>query len=99
MLLSMGIYSNGNIFGIRMYKFNEEEDSVTLYEQKWEEIMSAEQMREAYLFYTQIQANEANNIFFKFYTECSSTLDCKNKDVYYAWHPMPLNTFVEKFGI
>jgi hypothetical protein len=44
----MGIYNNGNIFGII---FNDE-ISNTLFEKKYDEIMTHEQMREAYLFYT-----------------------------------------------
>ncbi len=93
----MGIYSNGHIFGIRIYNFNDEELSNTLYEEKFEEIMSSEQMSEAYLFYTQL--NDKNNIFFKFYTECSSTLDFHNKENFYEWFPMSLSTFTEKFAI
>jgi hypothetical protein len=47
----MGIYNNGTIFGIRIYNFNEDEFSNILFEEKYDEIMSHEQMREAYLFY------------------------------------------------
>ena len=68
----MGIYNNGNIFGIRIYNFNDE-ISNTLFEEKYYEIMTHEQMREAYLFYTAL--NDKNNISFKIYTECSSTYD------------------------
>jgi hypothetical protein len=93
----MGIYSNGNIFGIRIYNFNDEEVSNTLYEEKYQEIMSYGQMREAYLFYDQL--NDKNNIFFKFYTECSSTLDKYNKEHFYYWYPMSLSEFTEKFGV
>ena len=93
----MGIYSKGNIFGIRIYNFNDEETSNTLYEEKYQEIMSYGQMREAYLFYNQL--NDKNNIFFKFYTECSSTLNCHNKQTFYDWFPMTLSEFTEKFSI
>jgi hypothetical protein len=93
----MGIYSNGNIFGIRIYNFNDEEISNTLYEEKYQEIMSYGQMREAYLFYNQL--NNKNNIFFKFYTECSSTLNYHNKQKFYDWYPISLTDFTEKFGV
>lgn len=92
----MGIYSSDKIFGIRIYKFNEEEMSETLYEAKYEEIMSYSQMKEAYLFYNQL--NDKTNIFFKFYTECSSTLD-KYKTNFYDWSPMTLSEFTDKFGV
>jgi hypothetical protein len=93
----MGIYSNGNIFGIRIYNFNHEETSNILYEKKYQDIMNNEQMREAYLFYNQL--NDKNNIFFNFYTECTSTLDYCNKANFYEWVPMSLSIFTEKFNI
>lgn len=92
----MGIYNNGNIFGIKIYNFNDEDLSNTLYEEKYQEIMSYEQMREVYLFYNQL--NDKNNIFFKFYTQCSSTLNY-NKEIFYDWYSMTINEFIEKFSI
>jgi hypothetical protein len=92
----MGIYYDG-IFGIRIYNFNNDDFSNTLFEEKYDEIMSHEQMREAYLFYNGI--NDKNNIFFKIYTECTSTLDKYNTEKFMEWHPMSLNTFLENFRI
>ena len=65
----MGIYGNGHIFGIRIYNFNEDDYANTLFEEKYEEIMSHQQMKEAYLFYTEL--NNKNDIHFQIYTECS----------------------------
>lgn len=92
----MGIYSNGSIFGIQIYNFNDDDISNILFEKKQDEIMSCEQMREAYLFYTNL--NNKTNIFFKIYTECSSTLN-QNRDNFMKWEPLPLDTFLEKFGL
>ena len=92
----MGIYSNGIIFGIQMYNFNDDDFSNILYEEKYDEVMSYIQMREAYLFYNNL--NDKNNIFFKIYTECNNTLSY-NSDNFMMWHPLPLNTFLEKFGV
>ena len=93
----MGIYSNGNIFGIQIYNFTHDDLSNILFEEKYDEIMSYVQMREAYLFYTNL--NDKNNIFLKIYTECSSTLDNYKKDNFMMWYPLPLDTFLEKFGV
>jgi hypothetical protein len=93
----MGIYSNGSIFGILIYNFNDDDLSNTLFEEKYDEIMSYQQMKEAYLFYTNL--NDKNNIFFKIYTECSSTLDNYNKDNFMMWHPLSLDIFLEKFSV
>jgi hypothetical protein len=54
-------------------------------------------MKEAYLFYANL--NDKNNISFKIYTECSSTLDKYNRANYMEWYPISLNIFLEKFSI
>jgi len=89
----MGIYSSNNIFGIQIYNFNDDISNV-LYEEKFDEIMSYQQMREAYLFYNNL--NNKENLYFKMYTECIITLDNNNCMM---WHPLSLNTFLEKFNI
>ena len=91
----MGIYTNGSIFGIQIYNFNEDDVSNILFEEKYDEIMSYQQMREVYLFYTNL--NDKNKICFKIYTECSSTLS-KNSDTFMMWYPFSLDAFLEKFG-
>jgi len=91
----MGIYSKGSIFGLKMYNFNNDDISQTLFETKYDEIMSHQQMSEAYLFYHTL--NNKNGIFFKIYTECNSTLDIHNKEIYMDWLPITLNQFLENF--
>jgi hypothetical protein len=93
----MGIYSNGSIFGISIYNFNEDDISNTLFEEKYNEIMSHEQMMEAYLFYDIL--HDKNNISFKIYTECSSTLNPYNRECFMDWYPLSLNDFLEKFNV
>jgi hypothetical protein len=88
----MGIYTSGDFFGIRIYNFNHDDISKTLFEEKYDEIMSYQQMREAYLFYNEL--NDKNNIFFKIYTECSSTLNY-NTQKFMDWYPISLNNFLE----
>lgn len=90
----MGIYVSDNIFGIQIYNFNDDFSNI-LFEDKYDESMSSHQMREAYLFYNNL--NDKNNIFFKIYTECTSTLSYKNHN-FMMWHPISLDTFIEKFG-
>jgi hypothetical protein len=92
----MGIYSNGIIFGIQMYNFNDDDISNILFEEKYNEEMSYIQMREAYLFYNNL--NDKNKICFKIYTECISTLS-HNRNNFMMWEPLSLDTFLEKFGV
>jgi hypothetical protein len=89
----MGIYVGGNVFGIKIYNFNDNDLSNILFEEKYDEIMSHEKMREAYLFYTEL--NNKNEIRFQYYTECSSTY---GEGIYFTWCPMSLELFLEKFG-
>ena len=99
----MGIYSNGSIFGIQIYNFNDDDISNILFEEKYDEVMSYHQMREAYLFYTEFNNNNNNNnknneIHFKIYTESSSTLS-NNRHNFMMWYPLTLDTFLETFGV
>ena len=92
----MGIYSSGRIFGIQMYTFNDDDISNILFEVKHDEVMSYIQMKEAYLFYDNL--NDKNKLFFKIYTECISTLSY-NKDNFMMWYPLSLDTFLEKISV
>jgi hypothetical protein len=64
---------------------------VLYYNNKYDKIISDEQMREAYLFYTEL--NNKNEIRFQYYIECSSTY---GEGTYFNWSPMSLNLFLEK---
>lgn len=90
----MGIYSNGCIYGIRIYNFNEEDNANMLFEKQYNEIMSDEEKKEAYLFYNGLDNKE--DMHFQYYTECSSSY---NKGMFFMWYPMSLNIFLEKFVI
>ena len=89
----MGIYDNGSFFGIRIYNFNEDDFSNILFEETYNEIMSDEEKRKAYLFYTEL--NSKNEIHFQYYTQCISTY---GKGTFLMWHPISLQLFLEKFG-
>lgn len=93
----MGIYANGNIFGIRIYNFNDNEFSNILFEKQYNKIMNKEQMKEAYLFYNEL--NNKNNIYFKIYIECSSSLNGSNSTNFMVWYSISLNNFLDIFGI
>ena len=94
----MGIYSSGKIFGISICNLNNMDDfSNSLFEKKYSELMTNEQMREAYLFYNEL--DDKNNTSFKIYTECSSTLNKYNKGNFMSWYPISLADFLEKFNV
>ena len=90
----MGIYDSGTIFGIQMYNFNDDDLSNILFEKTYNEIMSDEKKKEAYLFYNKL--NNKNEIHFKYYTECSSSY---GKEKFFMWYPMSTDIFLEKFSV
>lgn len=90
----MGIYTSENIFGIRIYNFINDISNI-LYEEIYDDIISHHQMKEAYLYYTQI--NDKNNINFQIYTECNDTYN--NKVSYMKWYPLSADTFLDKFNV
>lgn len=92
----MGIYNNGEIYGIKIYTFNNDDLSVDLFEKKYREIMNDDQKKEAYLFYTNMASK--NKISFQIYTRCSSTHDINNNGTFMMWYPFSLNQFIEEFG-
>lgn len=90
----MGIYENGTILGIKIYNFNEDDISNILFEKTYNESMSNEEKKKAYLFYNEL--NNKNEISFQYYTKCSSTY---GKGTFLMWYPISLNLFLEKFGV
>jgi hypothetical protein len=76
-----------------MYNFNDDDFSNILFEKKYNEIMSDEEKKKVYLFYTEF--SNKNEIRFQYYTKCSSTY---GKGNFLSWYPMSLNIFLEKIG-
>ena len=90
----MGVYDNGNIFGIRIYNFNDDDFANILFEKTYNKIMTDEEKRKAYSFYNEL--DNKNEIHFSYYTECSSTY---GDGLFLMWYPMSLNLFLEKIGV
>jgi hypothetical protein len=62
----MGIYTNGIVCGIKIYEFNDDDCTNTLFERKYETLMSEEQKKEAYLFYNGLpNKNKIFSIFIR----------------------------------
>jgi hypothetical protein len=92
----MGIYSNGTIYGLQIYKFNDDDISYVLFEETYAEPMSRQQMQEAYLLYTTMKEKK---LHFKVYTECTSTLNYNGRETFMQWTPYPLQSFLQTFGV
>ena len=51
---NMGIYDSGSVFGIKIYNFNDDDFANILFEKIYTEIMSDEEKKETYLFYSEL---------------------------------------------
>ena len=91
----MGIYSSGDIYGIKIYLINDNDVNV-LFEIKMDTIMSDEKKKEAKLFYNRLSENDRTKVRFEIYTECSSTY---NNEVFMMWEQITLDFFIQKFSI
>ena len=60
----MGIYDSGRILGIKIYNFNDDEFANVLFEKTYSEIISDEEKKKAYLFYSEL--NNKNEIRFQY---------------------------------
>lgn len=91
----MGIYSSGNIYGIRIYLMNNDVENI-LYEIIMDSIITNEKKNEAILFYNKLNDNDKMKVRFQIYTECGSTY---NNEVFMMWEKISLDYFLQKFSI
>ncbi len=91
----MGIYTNGDIFGIKIYNINLiNNDIVVLYSKTYNIIMNEDEKKDAYLFYNEL--NDKENLYFETYMEYASTYEY-NSDPFMMWKPISLNIFLDIF--
>lgn len=110
---NLGLYDNGKVFGIHMYIYYYEGEHINVvYEKKYDELMSDEQKKEAYLFYTELKNKntELNKNQPPELEEYSMNNNNEIHFLYYTecrfdgkyilrWHPMSLELFLEKFSV
>ena len=90
----MGIYSSGDIYGIRIYLIYD--DVNILFEIMMDTIRSDEKKKESILFYNGLSENDTAKVGFKIYTEGYSTY---NNEAFMMWEQITLDFFIQKFSI
>ena len=90
----MGTNTNDCVFGIMIYTLNDDKVKL-LYRKENETRMSREEMKEAYLFYTNL--NDKNDVQIKMYTEFSHSLNMVNDKNFMMWQPIQLSQFLQIF--
>ena len=94
---SMGIYSSGDIYGIKIYLIHPDNyEQNILFEMKMDTIMSDEKKKEVKNFYNELSEDDKTKVRFEIYTEGSSTY---NNEVFMMWESIPFNYFIQIFII
>jgi hypothetical protein len=97
----MRVFDSSRIYGIRIYDYKDGDFRWNmLFEKTYNEIMTDEEKKKVYLFYTELSKN--NKIYFQYYSECILIYGTEDINTYgelsKTWYPMSLNLFLEKFG-
>ena len=91
----MGIYSSGEIYGIKIYFIEEYKEDI-LFEIKKDIRMSDEERKEAKIFYNGLCEKDNTKVRFEIYTEFSSTY---NNEVGIMWESVTFDFFKKNFDI
>lgn len=94
----MGIYSDGTIFGIKLFLISDNGVNV-LYEKQYEEIMTDEQKQQVYEFCQELPKNVMNKLEIHIYTNCQDTYESCNNAVYRMWYSICLEHFLQEFNM
>lgn len=93
----MGIYSDGNIYGISIDLKNDTNNFSELFNKIYSEIMTAEQIQEAKLVYLSINEADKLNLSVRFYTSCTTTYDVYSTP-FMSWFPSDVVTLEKLFS-
>ena len=93
----MGIYSDGNIYGISIDLKNDKNNFSELFNKIYSEIMTAEQIQEAKLVYLSINEADKLNLSVRFYTSCTTTYDVYSTP-FMSWFPSDVVTLEKLFS-
>ena len=74
-----------------------DDNNILYFEHSYDTIMSDEEKKKAYLFYTEL--NNKNDIHFDYFTECSTTYGYDDNKFVKMWFHMSLNIFLENFNV
>jgi hypothetical protein len=83
-----------NIYGIKIYSYIK--NNITLFERKYDTIMTNEMMKETKLFYENLDENTKKNVKFQIYIKCKSMGGNEN---FMIWWKISQNEFIKDFSI
>ena len=86
----MSVYSDGNIYGVSWYIYNEYGDYIKKYEKIYFEKLNFLHIQEIKKEYYKLTRNELNHAKFKIYTYCTTTYNINFNNEYgtfMCWYP------------
>jgi len=92
----MGIYSDGNIYGIAI-SLQVDTFYTELFNKIYPTKMTYEQIQEAQILYNKLTEGEKNSLHIRFYTSCSSTYD-EGTVPFMSWFPGDIATLEKLFS-
>jgi hypothetical protein len=78
----MGVYSDGNIYGVSFMI-----DGETIFQKVFNESMDSAQKQEVRAAYNALKEEQREKIHIYFYASCGSTYDLDPPDSFMAWFP------------
>jgi len=91
----MGIYSDGNIYGLSI-SVQSDNELIEVFNKTYSEKMSFEHFRLAKIVYDKIKEDDKKKLDIRFYTSCSSTYEMNNLE-FMHWFPGTLASLEEYF--
>ena len=78
----MGIYSNGDVYGVSLFLNN-----TIIFERKYDEKLHSNQILEIKEFYEKLSLEDKNKLLISFYTSCSSSYNVTETESFMSWLP------------
>lgn len=75
----MGIYSDGNVYGVSWIMNDENDNSILFFNVEYETKMTQNQIDDVKKEYEKLTEYEKNNIRINFYTKCMTSYEFSNK--------------------
>jgi hypothetical protein len=94
----MGVFTNGKIFGIKIFILNEDDFKQQILLQKiYDREITYEEMKEVRLFYDNLEESDKTKCLMAFFTETFTTHNLNNCSSFMMWHKFNKEKFLSTF--
>jgi len=93
----MGIYTDGNVYGVYMSIFNDEGDFIVVLDKKYDAKMTAEQVLEVKTEYDKLDEDIKKEVRIQFHVLCNTSYEIENSFPFMSLWPGSLAMLEELF--